>query len=84
MLTAATAVRFEIVARTSPELVERLCRVVRHRGASLVRLVAQTGDEGTSTVELTVRVGGDGSLLERQIARVADVRSITRQVLVSR
>lgn len=34
-----TATQIEIVARSTPELLERICRVLRHRGATVEHLV---------------------------------------------
>lgn len=37
-----TVVQLEVIARTTPELIERIARVLRHRGATLEHLVLTT------------------------------------------
>lgn len=37
-----TVVHLEVLARATPELLERVCRVLRHRGATLEHLVLDT------------------------------------------
>lgn len=73
-----TLARLEVVARTTPELIERVCRLLRHRGASVEHLVVTAHGDGLTTLGLTARVGGDVSLLLRQLDRLTDVRSTRR------
>lgn len=75
MLTVAPGARLEIVARSAPELIERVCRVIRHRGGRIDRLVADATPGGTTTVEVTVSGTGDPGLLVRQLERLPDVRT---------
>lgn len=74
-----TLARLEVVARTTPELIERVCRLLRHRGASVEHLLVTAHGDGLTTLDLTARVGGDVSLLLRQLDRLTDIRS-TRSV----
>ena len=67
--------RLEVVARTTPELIERVCRLLRHRGASVEHLVVTAHGNGLTTLGLTARVNGDVDLLLRQLGRLTDVRS---------
>ncbi len=55
--------RLEIVARTTPEVLERVCRVLRHRGATLERLVLTTTGEAPSSANRAHGgdVHGDGA-----------------------
>lgn len=71
----ATLARLEVVARTTPELIERVCRLLRHRAATVERLVVTVHVDGLTTIGLTARVSGDVSLLLRQLDRLTDVRS---------
>ena len=70
--------RLEVVARTTPEVIERVCRLLRHRGASVEHLVVTTHGDGLTTLGLTVRIDGDQDLLLRQLDRLTDVRSTHR------
>lgn len=70
--------RLEVVARTTPELIERVCRLLRHRGATVEQLVVTAHGDGLTTLGLTSRVAGDVGLLLRQLDRLADVRSTRR------
>jgi acetolactate synthase regulatory subunit len=77
-----TATCFEVVARTTPELLERVCRVLRHRGATVEHLVAAPtdpvapGDPELTRLELRARCTGDVDLLVRQLRRLPDVQLI--------
>lgn len=77
-----TSTRLVIVARTTPELIERVCRLVRHRGATVEHLVAATRRPSQDAVEQTrlelhVRVTGGVDLLVRQLQRLPDVQLVT-------
>lgn len=67
----------EVVARSTPELLERICRVLRHRGASLEHLVFSTADERVR-IELSARLRGDPDLMVRQLERLPDVETVCR------
>lgn len=67
--------RLEVVARTTPELIERVCRLLRHRGAAVEHLVVTARGDGLTTLGLTALVSGDVDLLLRQLGRLTDVRS---------
>lgn len=74
-----TVARLELVARPAPELVERVCRVLRHRGATMQRLLAETGEaDGRPClrIDVTVHVTGDVDLLARQVGRLTDVGQV--------
>lgn len=72
--------RLEIIARTTPELIERVCRVIRHRGARIERLVAQAQADGTTALSITLSETRDADLLARQAARLPDVSFATVMV----
>jgi len=66
----------EVVARPAPELLERICRVLRHRGATVNHLVARLDNaDGAEVTRLDIRarVAGDVDILVRQLARLPDV-----------
>lgn len=67
----------EVVARSTPELLERICRVLRHRGATLEHLVFSTADERVR-IELSARLRGDPDLMVRQLDRLPDVETVCR------
>ncbi|XAS76753.1 ACT domain-containing protein [Dermatophilaceae bacterium Sec6.4] len=67
----------EVVARSTPELLERICRVLRHRGATLEHLVFSTADERVR-IELSARLRGDPDLMVRQLERLPDVETVCR------
>ncbi|MGJ8580679.1 MAG: acetolactate synthase 2 small subunit [Psychromonas sp.] len=65
-----------IEAKHSPEFLERLLRVCRHRGFSLTSINATTEQHLTS-IELTVSSERDISLLTKQIDKVIGVLNVT-------
>ncbi|MDQ2850151.1 MAG: ACT domain-containing protein [Allobranchiibius sp.] len=67
----------EVVARSTPELLERICRVLRHRGATLEHLVFSTADERVR-IALSARLRGDPDLMVRQLERLPDVETVCR------
>ena len=71
--TIVPLARLEVIARTTPELIERVCRLLRHRGASVGHLVV-TADGHLTTLVLTARVSGNVDLLVRHLDRLPDVR----------
>jgi len=61
-----TVARLEIVARTTPELLERVCRVLRHRGATLEHLVlTTTSDAPSNAAGSDAAPAGGASVVER-------------------
>lgn len=76
--SAPALARLEIVARTTPELIERVCRLLRHRGAAVEHLVVTAHGNGLTTLVPTARISGDVGLLLRQLDRLTDVRSTRR------
>lgn len=46
-----TVAHLEVVARTTPELLERVCRVLRHRGATLEHLLLTTTADAPCTTD---------------------------------
>lgn len=70
-----TGARLEITARTTPELLERVGRVLRHRGATVDRLAFVAGAT-ESRVTAEIRCAGPVALLTRQLERLPDVRSV--------
>ncbi len=67
----------EVVARSTPELLERICRVLRHRGATLEHLLFSTAGERVR-IELSARLRGDPDLMVRQLDRLPDVETVCR------
>lgn len=66
-----------IEAKKSPEFLERLLRVCRHRGFSVLSINAETGSKKQSThVTLTVRSDRDISLLTKQIEKLIGVSQV--------
>ncbi len=65
--------RIRELAGGTPELIERVCRLLRHRGASVEHLVV-TADGHLTTLVLAARVSGNVDLLIRQLDRLPDVR----------
>lgn len=71
-------VRFLVVARTTPELIERVCRTLRHRGATVEHLLVTPGCDHVTTLDITAHLDGDPSLLLRHVKRLTDVRETVR------
>jgi|APMI01.1.fsa_nt_gi acetolactate synthase regulatory subunit len=81
-----TGARLVVLARTTPELVERVCRLLRHRGATVEHLVVATGRPSHDAVEQTrlellVRATGSVDLLVRQLQRLPDVQLVAHAPL---
>jgi acetolactate synthase regulatory subunit len=76
MTPTDSLVHLEITARRAPELLERICRVLRHRGATVDRLLVCTDPAGYTSLDLTSRTRGDTALLVRQIGRLPDVHLV--------
>lgn len=82
-----TVAHLEVVARSTPELLERVCRVLRHRGATLEHLVLTTTTTIASTegaprtrIDLRARLRNpDADLIVRQLARLPDVHLARRR-----
>ena len=67
-----------IEAKNSPELLERLLRVCRHRGFTLQNINAEVdNNQQTTQINLTVCSERDISLLTKQIDKVVGVIGIT-------
>ena len=65
-----------IEAKHSPEFLERLLRVCRHRGFSIITINATTEQQLTN-IELIVSSERDISLLTKQINKVIGVLTVT-------
>lgn len=74
--TGARTTRLHIAADPAPELIERVCRLLRHRGAAVVELRVWAGDPAVTRLDVAVRAGDDVANLVRQLRRLADVRSV--------
>lgn len=72
----AASLELQVVARTAPELIERICRVVRQRGGRIDRLSSESSVDGITRMQLTVTLGRDAGLLARQVQRVHDVQTV--------
>ncbi|RJG49518.1 acetolactate synthase 2 small subunit [Motilimonas pumila] len=68
----------EITTRHTPEVLERVLRVIRHRGFSVQTLQTQL-DEANAQVHLQVTVASTRALplLTTQLAKLVDVNSVT-------
>lgn len=62
-------------ANRRPETLERILRVVRHRGFEIVSLHAEQ-QNGTLQLSLTVQSERDISLLFNQLAKLEDIEQI--------
>jgi len=68
----------EIKAKNSPEFLERLLRVCRHRGFCVTNINAQTNKiEQTLIISLQVESVRELSLLIKQIEKVVGVLDVT-------
>lgn len=67
--------RLHVDADPAPELIERVCRLLRHRGAAVAELTVRATDPGTTRLEARVELGGDVETLLRQLRRLPDVRA---------
>ena len=67
-----------IEAKNSPEFLERLLRVCRHRGFTVSSITAQTNQaQKTMQINLTVTSERDINLLTKQIEKVVGVILVT-------
>ena len=67
-----------IQGQNSPELLERLLRVVRHRGFRIQNLQAETSeDEQSLHVTLTVSSERDISLLTKQLEKIFGITKVS-------
>jgi acetolactate synthase II small subunit len=75
-----------IEAHNSPELLERLLRIVRHRGFSVQTLQAETANnEQNLQLNLTLDSEREISLLTKQLEKtfgVTQVRLLTQQAVI--
>lgn len=71
-----------VQARFRPETVERILRVVRHRGFRLLAMHVQTQNDNLN-IELTVASLRPVELLFSQLIRLADVIDIEMQQLAA-
>lgn len=76
MTTVPHAVHLEVTARAAPELIERVCRVLRHRGAAIDRLLVCADSPGYTRLDINARTLGDNDRLARQVRRLPDVRLV--------
>jgi len=66
-----------IEAKKSPEFLERLLRVCRHRGFSVDSINAETGNSQQAThITLTVCSNREISLLTKQIEKIVGVMQV--------
>ena len=67
-----------IEAQNSPELLERLLRIVRHRGFKVQKLIADASeDEQSLHITLTVFSERPVSLLSKQIEKTFGISQVT-------
>lgn len=66
-----------IQGKNSPELLERLLRVVRHRGFSVQNLHAETSESGQDLhLTITVYSDRDISLLTKQLEKIFGITKV--------
>lgn len=69
-----------IQARFRPEVLERVLRVIRHRGFQVCAMnMAQTLDSDSVSIELTVSSQRSINLLSSQLNKLMDVASVEIQ-----
>ena len=74
-----------IQARRRPEILERVLRVVRHRGFELCAMhMAQDGECDSVNIELTVASARPVSLLSSQLSKLLDVAQVEVRALAPR
>lgn len=74
-----------VQARLRPETLERVLRVVRHRGFTLCAMNMETGDyAGSINIELTVESLRPVELLSSQLTKLVDVACVEIQRNTSR
>ncbi|MEZ9199824.1 acetolactate synthase 2 small subunit [Shewanella sp. 10N.286.54.B9] len=56
-----------------PEVLERVLRVVRHRGFNITNLVMQLNDNNTSSIDMSLQSDRAIELLTNQINKLIDV-----------
>ncbi len=66
----------KVIARAAPELIERVCRVLRHRGAVIDYLVVCSDGPIRTRMDIGAVMVGDIDLLLRQIGRLPDVHLV--------
>lgn len=64
-----------IEADSAPELIERVCRLLRHRGATIAELTVHAGHP-TTLLDARLQLAGDVETLVRQVRRLPDVRAV--------
>ncbi|MBR9728184.1 acetolactate synthase 2 small subunit [Shewanella intestini] len=62
-----------IVAKQRPEVLERLLRVTRHRGFSIINMQVHLNDEGLIEVNMQVQSARAVTLLSNQLDKLIDV-----------
>lgn len=65
-----------ITARWRPEVLERILRVIRHRGFRVISLNVET-NESVLTIQLTLMSERAVTLLIAQLEKLFDVESVT-------
>ncbi|BDH44075.1 acetolactate synthase [Salmonella enterica subsp. enterica serovar Choleraesuis] len=74
-----------VQARLRPETLERVLRVVRHRGFTLCAMNMETGSHTDSiNIELTVESQRPVELLSSQLTKLVDVACVEIQCQTSR
>lgn len=71
-----TGAHLEITARPAPELLERLARVLRHRGGTVERLSFDTDAAGAAVLRADLRCTTSLAVLVHQLRRLPDVHSV--------
>lgn len=67
--------QFNLTANQRPETLERILRVVRHRGFTVMKLSSEV-EEGILSLQATVQSERDIALLIYQLEKLPDVISI--------
>lgn len=75
-LGGAVTTHLRIDADPAPELIERICRLLRHRGAAVVELTVRPADPATTRLDVEAELGDDVETLVRQLRRLPDVQSV--------
>ncbi|WP_394205727.1 acetolactate synthase 2 small subunit [Shewanella waksmanii] len=62
-----------LTLQSQPEVLERVLRVVRHRGFTLTRLDMHCSDAGETSVNMQVKSARAVELLTHQLSKLIDV-----------
>ncbi|WP_127959659.1 acetolactate synthase 2 small subunit [Serratia microhaemolytica] len=72
-----------ISARSRPEMLERILRVVRHRGFQVCAMDMVLGEGNEATIKLTVASARSVDLLSAQLTKLVDVCQVELQQAIS-